>query len=344
MGAVVTGWGTSLPRTELTNEELAQRLGISAQWIFERTGIRSRRVVGEGETSSSLAIAASRGALAQAHCDAADVDYVIVATCTPDYQMPAAAALVQHALGASRAAAFDLNAACSGFLFALAQANALIEAGSARRVLVCGADILTTVTDYTDPRSSVIFGDGAGAALVEGSEGLTRLGPFRLGTDGAKPELLWIPPETGRIRMEGREVYRRAVEGMTRSVRSVLAEAGVTVDEVDLLVAHQANARILEAVAHRLAVPSDRVALNIARLGNTSAASVPIAVSEAAQQGLLKDGDLVVLTAFGAGFTWGTGLLRWSPPVGDVEAPLEASGAAVDLAPEAPAFAGEARG
>jgi 3-oxoacyl-[acyl-carrier-protein] synthase-3 len=344
MGAVVTGWGTALPRAELSNEELAERLGISAQWIFERTGIRSRRVVGKGETTSSLAIDASRGALEQAGCDAADVDFVIVATCTPDYQMPAAAPLVQHALGASRAAAFDVNAACSGFLFALAQANALIESGSARRVLVCGADILTTVTDYTDPRSSVIFGDGAGAALVEASADPTRLGPFRLGTDGAEPELLWIPPESGRIRMEGREVYRRAVEGMTRSVRSVLAEAGVTTDEVDLLVAHQANARILEAVANRLALPSERVALNIARLGNTSAASIPIAVSEAAQQGLLEDGDLVVLTAFGAGFTWGTGLLRWSTPVGKVEAPLEAAAAAADLAPEAPAFAGEARG
>jgi 3-oxoacyl-[acyl-carrier-protein] synthase-3 len=260
-------------------------------------------------------------ALHQSGTDPQNVDVVIVATCTPDYKMPATAPLVQHALGITGAAAFDLNAACSGFLFALAQADALIAARVAHRVLVCGADVLTTVTDYTDPRSSVIFGDGAGAALVEATEGETRLGPFRLGTDGARPELLWIPTETGRIHMEGREVYRRAVEGMTRSVRSLLAEANVAIGEVDLLVAHQANARILEAVANRLGLAPERVALNIARLGNTSAASIPIAVSEAADQGLLADRARVVLTAFGAGFTWGTGLMRWSTPVAWRRAP-----------------------
>jgi 3-oxoacyl-[acyl-carrier-protein] synthase III len=340
MGAEVAGWGTALPTAELGNEELAARLGVSAQWILERTGIRSRRVVGEGETTSTLATAAGRRALEQAEADPRDVDVVIVATCTPDYKMPAAAALVQHALGATNAWAFDLNAACSGFLFALAQADALVEARSARRVLVCGADVLTTVSDYTDPRSSVIFGDGAGAALVQATEGANRLGPFQLGTDGARPQLLWIPPATGRIRMEGREVYRRAVEGMTRSVRSLLAEARMSVGDVDLLVAHQANARILEAVAKRLGLPPERLALNIARLGNTSAASIPIAVSEAYEEGLLRDGDCVVLTAFGAGFTWGTGLLRWRTPA--------RAGAAASLAPpdvaSAPALAGEPGG
>jgi 3-oxoacyl-[acyl-carrier-protein] synthase-3 len=299
-----------------TATELADRLGISAQWIFERTGIRSRRVVEDGDTTSTLATAAGRAALEQACSRPDDVDVVIVATCTPDYKMPATAPLVQHALGIPSAAAFDVNAACSGFLFALAQAHALIESRAARRVLVCGADVLTTVTDYTDPRSSVIFGDGAGAALVDAVDGPTHLGPFRLGTDGSQPELLWIPPDRGRIRMEGREVYRRAVEGMTRSVRGLLAEAGVAVSDIDLLVAHQANARILEAVATRLGLDSERVALNIARLGNTSAASIPIAVSEAADAELLSEGDLVVLTAFGAGFTWGTGLMRWTAPVG----------------------------
>jgi 3-oxoacyl-[acyl-carrier-protein] synthase-3 len=320
MGGVVTGWGTALPERELSNEELANRLGISAQWIFDRTGIMSRRTVGPGETTSTLATDAGRAALRRANLDPEDLDVVMIATCTPDYKMPATGPLVQHALGARRAVAFDLNAACSGFLFALAQASALVNSGSARRALVVGADVLTTVSDYTDPRSSVIFGDGAGAAIIEAVEGPGRLGPFRLGSDGSEPELLWIPPETGFIHMEGREVYRRAVEGMAKSVRDLLDECGLRIEDVDLLVAHQANARILKAVADRLSLPSERVALNIARLGNTSAASIPIAVSEAADAGQLAEDDLVVLTAFGAGFTWGTGLLRWGAPVDRPEA------------------------
>ena len=310
-GAAVTGWGTALPSRELTNEELAPRLGLSEEWIFERTGIRRRRVAGPGETTSTLAIEASIAALERAGLAAEDLDTIVLATCTPDYKMPAAAPLVQHAIGATRAAAYDLNAACSGFVYAIAQADALVDSGLARRVLVVGADVLTTVTDYSDPKSCVIFGDGAGAVVVERVEGPTRLGPWQLGSDGAHPELLWIPTETGLIQMQGREVYRRAVEGMARSVLDVLAEARLTVDEVDLLVAHQANARILEAVASRIGLPHEKLALNIADLGNTSAASIPIALSEAADHSRLRDGDRVVLTTFGAGFTWGTGVLRW---------------------------------
>ena len=332
-GAAVTGWGTALPSRELTNEELAPRLGLSDEWIFQRTGIRSRRVVGPGETTSTLAIAASEEALHRAGRDARDVDAIILATCTPDLMMPATAPLVQHAIGATRAAAYDLNAACSGFVYALAQADALIDSGLSSCALVIGSDVLTTVTDYSDPKSCVIFGDGAGALLVERIESPSRLGPWQLGSDGAQPELLWIPRETGLIAMQGREVYRRAVEGMTRSVQEVLAVARLSADEVDLLVAHQANARILEAVGERLGLEPGKVALNMERVGNTSAASIPIALGDAVEGDLLHEGDVVVLTTFGAGFTWGTGIVRWGAPV--------SSDAAFALAGE---LAGEAGG
>jgi 3-oxoacyl-[acyl-carrier-protein] synthase-3 len=319
MGSAVTGWGIALPERELTNSELAPRLGLTEQWIFERTGIESRRVVGPGETTSSLAASAGAAALAVANVSPREVDVLVLATCTPDYKMPAAAPLVQHALGASNASAYDLNAACSGFVFALAQASALIDSGSARRVLVIGSDVLSTVTDYSDPKSCIIFGDGAGATLLEAVEGSSRLGPFDLGSDGAEPQLLWIPNDTGLIHMEGREVYRRAVEGMTRSVKEVLRAARLDIDDVDLLVAHQANERILESVAARLELPQERLVLNIAHVGNTSAASVPIALSDAVGSGRLADGDRVVLTTFGAGFTWGTALVHWGASSRDTQ-------------------------
>ena len=314
-GAAVTGWGTALPSRELTNEELAPRLGLSDEWIFQRTGIRSRRVVGPGETTSTLAITACEEALERAGREAADVDVIVLATCTPDYMMPATAPLVQHAIGATRAAAYDLNAACSGFVYALAQADALIDSGLASCALVVGSDVLTTVTDYSDPKSSVIFGDGAGALLVERTDRPARLRPWQLGSDGARPELLWIPRETGLIAMQGREVYRRAVEGMTRSVQDVLAEARLTTDDVDLLVAHQANARILEAVGERLGLEPGKVMLDMEHVGNTSAASIPIALSDAVRDGRLEQDDVVVVTTFGAGFTWGTGIVRWGSAV-----------------------------
>lgn len=246
---------------------------------------------------------------------AEDLDTIVLATCTPDYKMPAAAPLVQHALGATKAAAYDLNAACSGFVYAMAQASALLDAQAAERVLVIGADILTTLTDYSDPKSCVIFGDGAGALVLQRAEGMPRLGPWQLGSEGSQPELLWIPTEKGLIEMQGREVYRRAVEGMTRSVQDVLQASGLDIEDVDLLVAHQANARILRAVGARLGLPEERVALNLEYLGNTSAASIPIALSEAADSRPLEDGDCVVLTTFGAGFTWGTGVVRWGTGV-----------------------------
>jgi 3-oxoacyl-[acyl-carrier-protein] synthase III len=234
-----------------------------------------------------------------------------VATCTPDFVLPATSPLVAASLGAKGAGAYDTNAACSGFLYALAQATSLVESGTVKRVLICGADVLSRVTDAHDVGSSILFGDGAGAAVVEYVDGPSRLGPFRLYADGSRPELLWVPPERGVIHMEGREVYRHAVEAMTTSVRGLLSEASMSADDVDLLVAHQANARIVNAVAERLQFDTEKIITNITRVGNTSAASIPLALAEAFEAGTIKDGDRIVLTAFGAGFAWGAGLMTW---------------------------------
>ena len=312
-GAAITGWGMALPQAELSNADLAARLGIDEEGIFTRTGIRTRRIAGPGETSASLGTEASLGALRTAGIAPTDLDVVVVATSTPDYQMPSAASLVQTQLDASKAGAFDINAACSGFLYALAQASALVQAGMAGRVLVVGADTLTRVTDADDPKTSIIFGDGAGAVVVEKIDGPDRLGPFKLLSDGSLAPLLYIPPEEGVMRMRGREVYRHAVEGMTQSVRDILEAAGYTIEDVDALVAHQANARILEAVASRLGLKGERVLSTIERVGNTSAASIPIELALACEGGLLADDDVVLLTAFGAGFAGGAGVVRWGP-------------------------------
>jgi 3-oxoacyl-[acyl-carrier-protein] synthase-3 len=287
-------------------------LGIDEDWIVARTGVRSRRVAGEGETTTALAAEAGAAALARAELEAGALDLVIVATCTPDHGIPATAPMVAARLGAS-CAAFDLNAGCAGFLYALAQAHACIASGAAGNVLVCGADVLSRVTDYSDPKSCVLFGDGAGAIVLARCED-DHLGPFLLASDGSRPELLWIPPGRAVLAMEGREVYRRAVEQMTASALEVLAQARLSADDVDLLVAHQANARIVKAVAERAGVPPERVPINIERFGNTSAASIPLVLAEAADSGELDDGDVVLLAAFGAGFTWGAGLMRWGAP------------------------------
>lgn len=313
MPAAVTGWGSALPTASLDNAALAARLDISEDWIFQRTGIRSRGVVSEGETTSSLAVDACRTALARADLLPDAIDLVIVATATPDYQLPATASIVQAALGCSNAGAFDLNAACSGFLYALAQANALVESGTCRRVLVCGAEALSPIVDYSDARSCILFGDGAGAVVVESTVWGGSLGPFVLRSDGAEPELLHVRPDERLIRMDGREVYRRAVEGMTEVLTEVMSRAGVGLDDVDHVVAHQANARIVEAVAARLGMDYGKLVMNIESVGNTSAASIPLALAGAADQGRLAPGDTVALAAFGAGFAWGAGLLTWEP-------------------------------
>jgi 3-oxoacyl-[acyl-carrier-protein] synthase-3 len=266
-----------------------------------------------------LATGAARRALSVAGVEPELLDAIIVATLTPDLQMPATASLVQASLEAGSAASFDLNAGCSGFLYALGQATAMVKSGQASRVLVVGADVLSRVTDFTDPRSAILFGDGAGAVVVESSVGRDGIGPFVLGSDGSDPDLLCIPRSTGVISMQGREVYRRAVEAMSDSVVELCGAGGVGLDEIDLIVCHQANARILASVAHRLGLPEEMFLSNISAYGNTSAASIPLALAEAAVGGRLSRGDLVVLAAFGAGFTWGAGLVRWGERAGEMQ-------------------------
>jgi 3-oxoacyl-[acyl-carrier-protein] synthase-3 len=319
MGAAITGWGAAVPQRIVTNAEIAARLDVDEDWIFQRTGISARHVAADGEKTSGLAIEAARLALAVAEADPAMLDAVIVATLTPDLQMPATASLVQARLGAGRAAAFDLNAGCSGFLYALSQAGAMVLSGQAGRVLVIGADVLSRVIDYSDPRSAVLFGDGAGAVVVERSLGPVRIGPFVLGSDGREPELLCIPRDTGLISMQGREVYRRAVAAMSDSMLELCRAQRIEPDEIDLVVCHQANARILASVAERMGLPEEKFLSNISAYGNTSAASIPLALAEAAVAGRLDQGDLVVLAAFGAGFTWGAGLVRWGEGTGETQ-------------------------
>ena len=314
MGAAITGWGRSLPSSVLTNAQLSARLGVEPEWILDRTGIESRAVATPLETTSSLATSAGREALSRAGADPREVDLILVATVTPDYRMPATASLVQHALGADKAGACDINAACSGFVYALSHAAALVEARTCRRVLVCGAEVLSRITDYTDASSCVLFGDGAGAVVVEWVEGPSRLGPFLLGSDGSDPELLHIDRVSGFVRMNGREVYKRAVSTMRSCVERILEEASLTLDEVDLVVAHQANQRIVAAVEEQLGARPGQMMSNIRMLGNTSAASVPLALAESADAGTITAGDKVVVVAFGAGFTWAAGLVRWGVP------------------------------
>jgi 3-oxoacyl-[acyl-carrier-protein] synthase III len=310
-GSTIAGAGIALPDKVLRNAELAPRLGLPEGWIESRTGIHARRIASAGDTAASLGTRAAKDALADAGVGPDDVDTIICATVTPQWRIPATACLIQAALGSSRAVAFDINAGCSGFLVALAHADALIRAGTGERVLVIGSEVLSGITDWDDPKTAVLFGDGAGAVVVERSEETAQLGPFRLLSDGRRPELLYVPTDTGLVHMEGREVYRAAVDAMANSVADLLADARMEASDIDLLVAHQANQRILDAVAARLGLDESVAFSNIARYGNTSAASIPIALFEATLQGRLEEGDRVVLTAFGAGFTWGAALVRW---------------------------------
>jgi 3-oxoacyl-[acyl-carrier-protein] synthase-3 len=309
-GSVIKGVGAALPAQQLTSHALEESLSLPQGWIRTRTGIDSRRIASPSETTCALGTAAAVDALRAADVGAGDIDYLIVATVTPDLRLPAAASMLQASLGCD-AAAFDLNAGCSGFLCGLAQADALVRSGAARNVLVVGVEVLSRIVDFSDPKTGILFGDGAGAAVVCADE-RTCIGPFVMHSDGSQPDLLMASHGGGKVVMAGRAVYTRAVHEMTLSVNEVVAAAGVSLDDVDLVVAHQANGRIIEAVAERLGLPPEKVFTNIARYGNTSAASIPIALAEAQSEGVLRDGDLVVLAAFGAGFMWGAGVVRWS--------------------------------
>jgi 3-oxoacyl-[acyl-carrier-protein] synthase-3 len=304
-GSAITGWGACLPPKVVTNHDLSRTLDTSDEWISARTGIRARRV---GGSTSSLAIGAGREALGRAGLAPGEVDHLVLATTTPDRQVPAASARVQQGLGLS-CGAFDLNAACSGFVYALVVAHSLVQAGMGR-VLVVGADKLSDITDWTDRSTAVLFGDGAGAVVLEATPAEPCLLAFDLGADGSAEPLIYCE-RGGFLHMDGQEVYRRAVRIMVASIGKVLELAGAKVGDVALFVPHQANARIIEAANRRLGIPMERTALVLDRTGNTSAASVPLALADAAGRRSLGDGDLVLMCGLGAGMTWGSALVRW---------------------------------
>ncbi|HWH34234.1 MAG TPA: beta-ketoacyl-ACP synthase III [Acidimicrobiales bacterium] len=306
-GAAVTGWGVALPETAVTNADLEARLDTSDTWITERTGIRERRI---GGTTGELATAAARQALVAADATPASVELLVLATSTPDQQMPATASVVQDALGL-RCGAFDVNAACSGFVYALVAGAAMSGIG-ARRVLVVGADVMSRLTDQQDRSTAVLFGDGAGAVVLDAVDGPGQILGWDLGSDGSLRHLLQADVG-GYITMVGKEVFRQAVRVMVESSRTALARAGLTPADVDLLVPHQANTRIIAAACERLGIPMERTVSVLDRTGNTSAGSIPLALGDAAANDRLSKGDTVLLVGFGAGMTWASVVLRWGP-------------------------------
>ncbi|MXP41168.1 beta-ketoacyl-ACP synthase III [Altererythrobacter soli] len=317
--SVIKGSGSALPARVVTNDELALQVDTTDEWIRERTGITQRYIAGEGETTASLATAAARAALADAGIDAAEIDLIVLATATPDQTFPATATQVQDALGCNGGAAFDIAAVCTGFLYALGTADSMIRAGMATRALVIGAETFSRILDWEDRTTCVLFGDGAGA-MVLAAEEVADEGPGVLGTrlhaDGAHRDLLHVDggPSTtgtvGKLRMKGREVFRHAVVNLAEVLQEVLVATGFTSDDIDWVVPHQANRRILEATAKKLGLPVEKVIITVDRHANTSAASVPLAFDEARRDGRLKPGDLVMLEAMGGGFTWGASLIR----------------------------------
>jgi len=321
----IVSTGKYLPETVLTNKDLEQRCNTTDEWIRKRTGIEQRHAAAEGQATSDVALEASREALDRAGIDAADLDCVILCTLTPDYQIPATASILQHKLGATKASAMDLNAACSGFLYGMRTADGFIKAGYAKNVLVVGAEVCTSAITWEARDTSVLFGDGAGAVVMVGEEGDRGLLSSYLRSDGGGAEILWLPgggsriplrggtydPKDRLVYMNGKELFKRAVVGMEEASRRALTDTGYAIDDVDLMVPHQANARIIQAAAERLDMPLDKVIININRTGNTVAASVPLALDDAVCAGRVKDNDLLLFVGFGAGLTWGSSLLRW---------------------------------
>ncbi len=317
----IAGTGSYLPANIVTNQDLEQRVETSDEWIRSRTGIRERRVAAEGETTCDLAFHAATRALEAAGVAAAELDLIVLGTTTPDIIFPSTACLLQHRLGANGCAAFDVNAACSGFVYALGVANAFIRSGQAKKALVVGAETLTRMLDWSDRSTCVLFGDGAGAVVLEASEEPGIL-TTKLHADGGYKHLLYNPvgvsagfrdePNHGvRVMMTGNEVFKVAVKTLDRIVGETLEAAGVHESEVDWLIPHQANLRIIEATARRLKLPMERVIVTVDRHGNTSSGSVPLALDEAVRSGRVQRGQTVLLEAFGGGFTWASALLRY---------------------------------
>lgn len=316
---VLRGTGSALPARIVTNDELAARIDTSDEWIIERTGIRQRHIAGPDETTATLATEAAKAALADAGMDAADIDLIVLATATPDNTFPATATKVQHALGCNGCVAFDVAAVCSGFLYAIATADSLLNTGMGKRALVIGAETFSRILDWEDRTTCVLFGDGAGAMVLEHdpeAEAGQGILATRLHADGAQHDLLYVDggPSTtqtvGHLRMKGREVFRHAVVNLANVLGEVLEDTGVSVDQIDWVVPHQANARILDATAKKLGIPAEKVVVTVNKHANTSAASVPLAFDTARKDGRIKPGDLVMLEAMGGGFTWGASLLR----------------------------------
>jgi 3-oxoacyl-[acyl-carrier-protein] synthase-3 len=306
MGSRITGWGSALPEKVVTNFDFEQRLDTTDAWIVERTGIHERRI---GGTTSGLAIDAGRAALARAGLDGSDIDLLVLATTTPDRQVPATSSWVHHQLGL-RGGAFDLNAACAGFAYALVTAHSLLSAGH-RRILVVGAETLSRMVDFEDRSTAILFGDGAAAVVIEADDGADDLVVAHdLGVDGSLLPLLFVE-HGGVFHMDGREVFRRAVRAEIESITQVLERAHLGVDDIALFVPHQANLRIIEAVNERLGFTINKTAIVLDKTGNTSAASIPLALCDAADAGRLADGDLVLLSGFGAGMTWASTIIRW---------------------------------
>lgn len=316
----IAGTGHYLPETILTNQDLEKIMDTTDEWIMQRVGIRQRHIVGQsGEATSDLASKAALKAIEDAGIKASDIDLIIIGTVTPDMKFPSTAIFVQQKIGAVNAAAFDIQAACTGFLYGMTIADSMIRTGKFKNVLVVGVEFLTSLINWNDRGTAVLFGDGAGAVIMQPADGDSGLLGSYIKSSGDLAELLWsvgggtyafsskenIPDRNAYIRMEGNQVFRHAVRAMIDSAEKAMADAGITEDDIDLLIPHQANMRIIEAIATRVKLPAEKVYVNLPYTGNTSAASIPIAMDQARKKGVLKAGDTVMMAAFGAGFTWG---------------------------------------
>jgi len=318
----ISGLGCHVPDRVLTNDELSTLVDTSDEWIVERTGIRERRIAADDEALTDICLPAARRALEMAGGDPSSIDLLIVATVTPDMSFPSSSAILADKLGMPDAAAYDLSAGCTGFVYAIAQAHGMLAAGLAKRALVVGADVLSKILDWTDRSTLVLFGDGAGAVVLEEvADGGGFLG-FELGADGGGGENLWLPGSGSRkfenpdryVKMNGREVFKFATRVMVSSAAAILEECGKTVADVDVYVPHQANVRIIDHAARKLGFPQEKTVINVDRYGNTSSGSIPLALADAADDGRLEPGKLVLLTGMGAGLTWGSALIEWTHP------------------------------
>jgi 3-oxoacyl-[acyl-carrier-protein] synthase-3 len=317
----ITGLGCHVPDRILDNAELSTIVDTNDEWIVERTGLRERRIAADDEALTDICMPAARRALEMAGAEPESIDLVIVATVTPDMAFPSSSALIADTLGMPQAAAYDLSAGCTGFVYAIAQAHAMLSSGLAKRALVIGGDVLSTILDWTDRSTLVLFGDGAGAVVMEQVDHGGFLG-FELGADGGGGSNLWLPGSGSRkfedpekfVKMNGREVFKFATRVMVSSAEAILEECGRTVADIDVYVPHQANVRIIDHAAKKLGIPQEKTVVNVEKYGNTSSGSIPLALADAADDGRLEPGKLVLLTGMGAGLTWGSALIEWTHP------------------------------